>query len=202
MSVRLGGDPAIQGRRLRGPRAEPPLPRAASAIDFAKVFRFAPKLNAHQFRSACDWLRPSGRQITTDKFIEYLCSQRLASNVDLEEMRLPDENARQSILEQQLQKAANIFSEVKLTAVLAATNGFTGADLKRVVEDAKGLYAFDRASRLAPAGAEDYLLKAVEGVALNKTRYAQAETGAQRDVSFGAAPFTVFPAMGAHVRSR
>ena len=322
----------------------------AAAIDFAKVFRFAPKLNAHQFRSACDWLRPSGRQITTDEFIEYLRSQRLASNVDLEEvqqvnlkdligvddvirnleihialplendqltnelglrpkrgvllygppgtgkttvgralahrlkgkfflidgtfiagtgdfymrvhrvfeaakenapaiifiddadaifqggeeqglyrylltmldglesesagrvcvmmtamevghlplalvrsgrvelwleMKLPDENARQSILEQQLQKAANIFSAAELTAVLAATNGFTGADLKRVVEDAKGLYAFDRATDLAPAGAEDYLLKAVEGVALNKTRYAQAETGAQRNVSSG-----------------
>ena len=43
------------------------LPDDASSIDFGKVYRFAPKLTAHQFRAACDWLRPSGK-ITTESF--------------------------------------------------------------------------------------------------------------------------------------
>src|SRR5213078_2200736 len=28
-------------------------------LDAEKIFRFAPKLNAHQIRAACDWLRVS-----------------------------------------------------------------------------------------------------------------------------------------------
>lgn len=319
------------------------LDSAAAAIDFAKVYRFAPKLNAHQLRSACDWLRPES-SITTDTFIEYLRSQRLASNVDLEEvqqvaltdlvgvndvirdleiyialplendkianelslrpkrgvllygppgtgkttvgralahrlrgkfflidgtfiagtgdfyvrvnqifeaakenapavifiddadaifeggqehglyrylltmldglesesagrvcvmmtamdvsrlplalvrsgrielwleMKLPDAEARQAILEQQLEKARNIFPAIGYTAVLEATEGFTGADLKRVVEDAKSLYAFDRANGGELREAEHYLLQAIAGVGMNKKRYAEAEAGAR-----------------------
>src|SRR5262249_50728798 len=32
----------------------------ATSLDSEKIYRFAPKLNAHQIRAACDWLRPSG----------------------------------------------------------------------------------------------------------------------------------------------
>jgi len=64
-------------------------PDAAAIINFDKIYRFAPKLNAHQLKSTCDWLRPQG-EITTDLFIEYLRSQRLASNVDLEEVQHVD----------------------------------------------------------------------------------------------------------------
>src|SRR5262245_8419234 len=58
----------------------------AASLDAEKIYRFAPKLNAHQIRAACDWLRPSG-PFSTDQFIEYLRSQRLASNVDLTKSR-------------------------------------------------------------------------------------------------------------------
>jgi len=61
----------------------------AARLDINKVYRFAPKLNAHQIRAACDWLRPSG-PFTTERFIEYLHSQRLASNVDLGEVQEVD----------------------------------------------------------------------------------------------------------------
>ena len=61
----------------------------AAAIDAEKIFRFAPKLNAHQLKAACEWLGPSGR-FSTDKFIEYLRSQKLASNVDLGEVQQVD----------------------------------------------------------------------------------------------------------------
>ena len=59
----------------------------AAQLDFDKVFRFAPKLNAHQLKAACQWLQ---EELTTDVFIEYLRSQRLASNVDLGEVQQVD----------------------------------------------------------------------------------------------------------------
>jgi transitional endoplasmic reticulum ATPase len=60
--------------------------RDVKEFDFEKVFRFAPKLNAHQLKSACQWLA-NYSNLTTDHFIEYLRSQRLASNVDLGEVQ-------------------------------------------------------------------------------------------------------------------
>jgi SpoVK/Ycf46/Vps4 family AAA+-type ATPase len=61
----------------------------AAAIDAQKIYRFAPKLNAHQLRAAADWLRTSG-SLSTDGIIQYLRSQRLASNVDLTEVQEVD----------------------------------------------------------------------------------------------------------------
>jgi transitional endoplasmic reticulum ATPase len=58
-------------------------------LDFEKIFRFAPKLNAHQLKAACQWLAEH-KEFTTDRFIEYLRSQRLASNVDLGEVQAVD----------------------------------------------------------------------------------------------------------------
>src|SRR5215468_2603618 len=66
-------------------------PNAVKAIDLAKVFRFAPKLHAHQIRGACDWLVANQpEEINTERFIEYLRSKRLASNVNLEEVEAVD----------------------------------------------------------------------------------------------------------------
>ncbi|HEY3456744.1 MAG TPA: ATP-binding protein [Bryobacteraceae bacterium] len=309
-------------------------------IDFPKVFRFAPKLNAHQLKAACDWLMAGGQEIHTEVFIEYLRSQRLTSNVDLDEvqavelaelvgvddvirsleihiafplendrmagemnlrskrgvllygppgtgkttvgralahrlkgkfflidgtfiagsgdfyarvhqvfeaakenapavifiddadaifeggeeqglyrylltmldglesesagricvmmtamevgnlplalvrsgrvelwleMKLPSAGARRIILKQQIAKTGLPFSVEDLGAVLTATEGFTGADLKRVVEDAKSLFAYESAGMTLIENPDRYLLQAIEGVALNKKRYAEAE---------------------------
>lgn len=86
-----------------------------------------------------------------------------------------DVEARRSILNQQIAKSGLPFSGEDLSAVLAATEGFTGADLKRVVEDAKSLFAYESASPTQIENADGYLLQAIEGVALNKKRYAEAE---------------------------
>jgi transitional endoplasmic reticulum ATPase len=61
----------------------------AKQLDVEKIFRFAPKLNAHQLKAACQWI-VSRNDWTTDSFIEYLRSQRLASNVDLGEVQQVD----------------------------------------------------------------------------------------------------------------
>jgi hypothetical protein len=60
--------------------------QAVKQLDLGKIFRFAPKLNGHQLKAACEWL-VNYQPLTTDVFIEYLRSQRLASNVDLGEVQ-------------------------------------------------------------------------------------------------------------------
>jgi len=57
----------------------------AAALDFDKIHRFAPKLNAHQLKSACAWFRRDAH-VTTEAFVEYLRGQELTSNVALGEV--------------------------------------------------------------------------------------------------------------------
>lgn len=68
----------------------------AEDLDFQKIYRFAPKLNAHQLKTSCKWLKKQ-KELDTEKFIEYLRSQRMGSNVDLEEVEAIDLNALRGI---------------------------------------------------------------------------------------------------------
>jgi len=63
--------------------------------------------------------------------------------------------------------------------IVSATEGFTGADLKRLVEDGKTLYAYDRAKGCPLRAPTEYFLAAVETVRANKERYAVAEARAR-----------------------
>jgi transitional endoplasmic reticulum ATPase len=66
--------------------------RAKANINYEKVFRFAPKLNGHQLRSACLWLRQHEDR-STERLIEYLRSRELSSNVnqgEVSEVELKD----------------------------------------------------------------------------------------------------------------
>jgi AAA+ superfamily predicted ATPase len=315
-------------------------PDAVKEIDFAKVYRFAPKLHAHQIKSACVWLKATQpEEINTERFIEYLRSKRLASNVNLEEveavdlgqlkgvddvlrslgrnivlplendelaselglrakrgvllygppgtgkttvgralahrlkgkfflidgtfiagtndfynrvhqvfeaakenapsviflddadaifedgeerglyrylltildglesegagrvclmltamdlshlppalvrsgrvelwleMKLPDTEARELILRQHLSALPPYLQSVRDGEIVAATDGFTGADIKRLVEDAKALYAYDRAALKTPQEFTAYLLTAADSLRENKRRFAEA----------------------------
>src|SRR5215469_14865155 len=320
----------------------------ATGLDAEKIYRFAPKLNAHQIRAACDWLRPSG-PFSTDQFIEYLRSQRLASNVDLDEvqevdlhdlqgiddvlrsleihivlpltndaltaelglrskrgvllygppgsgkttigralahrlrgkfflidgtfiagtndfygrihrvfeaakenspsvifiddadaifedgeepglyrylltmldglesegtarvcvmmtamnlqhlppalvrsgrvelwleMRLPDSEARKKILEILMRGIPPELGDCDTANVTAATEGFTGADMKRLVEDAKGLYAYQRSLGGQRREATEYFVEAANGVRENERRYEQAEAASRQKPRF------------------
>jgi transitional endoplasmic reticulum ATPase len=77
-----------------------------------------------------------------------------------------------------------------LPALVAATEGFTGADLKRLVEDGKAIYAHDLAKQADLKPPMDYFLMAVDGVRENKQRYAQAEAHAALTPKL---PFKGFP---------
>lgn len=314
----------------------------AKQLDFGKIFRFAPKLNAHQLKAACQWLA-NYKDLTTDLFIEYLRSQRLASNVDLGEvqtvdlkdlkgvddvlrkleinivlplendglaarfrlrskrgvllygppgtgkttvgralahrlkgkfflidgtfiagtdsfygrvnqvfeaakdnapsvifiddadaifedgeerglyrylltmidglesesagrvcvmmtamdvahlppalvrsgrvelwleMKLPDSQARADILSDYLNNLPEELRQVDVGQIITATDGFTGADLKRVVEDGKGIYAYDKSKGAELTATTDYFLRAIEAVKENKEHYAAAEAQA------------------------
>jgi len=92
----------------------------AASLDAEKIYRFAPKLNAHQIRAACDWLRPSGK-FSTDQFIEYLRSQRLASNVDLDEVQEVDLH--------DLQGVDDVVRSLEIHIVLPLTNDSLTAEL-------------------------------------------------------------------------
>jgi ATP-dependent 26S proteasome regulatory subunit len=102
------------------------------------------------------------------------------------EMRLPDADARRDILSGQLSSLPPELSEADLPQLIQATEGFTGADLKRMVEDSKTLFAFDKANGAALQTATEYHLRAIEGVRTNKERYAEAEARARQQRAMGA----------------
>jgi len=66
-------------------------PQIADSLDYAKIHHFAPMLNAHQLRKAGVWLRRE-RNLDTERFIEYLRAEDLASNVRIEEVAKVDWN--------------------------------------------------------------------------------------------------------------
>jgi transitional endoplasmic reticulum ATPase len=59
---------------------------AGPALDFARIFRFAPELNAHQLTNSSVWLARNPA-LDTGTFIEYLSSHDLVSNVEIEEVQ-------------------------------------------------------------------------------------------------------------------
>lgn len=63
----------------------------AACLDYRRIHRFAPALNAHQLRTACGCMREV-KDLSTDGFIEYLSSQNLTSNVEIEEVEAVDWN--------------------------------------------------------------------------------------------------------------
>jgi AAA+ superfamily predicted ATPase len=96
------------------------------------------------------------------------------------ETRLPDEAARTEILHDRIATLPAALGEVDVQSLVAATDGFTGADLKRLVEDGKLLVAYDRARGTALRPTTAYFLDAVETVRANKERYQEAESQALR----------------------
>ena len=60
-------------------------PAVARRLDFAEIHRFSPGLNAHQLRKAAVWLSHEPG-VDTARFLDYLNSHNLASNVAIEEV--------------------------------------------------------------------------------------------------------------------
>lgn len=95
------------------------------------------------------------------------------------ETQLPDLEARRAILADLCKALPSTIGSIELDELAAATEHLSGADLKRVIEDGKLLYAFDRAQQRATRKLTAYFLEALETVRANKRRYAQAEASAR-----------------------
>ncbi len=95
------------------------------------------------------------------------------------DMRLPDTAARAAILRRQLAGLPPALADADAGQVAALTDGFTGADLKRLAEDAKALLAHDRVNGRPVRPATAYFEAAIETVVANKRRYAEAEAAAR-----------------------
>ncbi len=99
------------------------------------------------------------------------------------QMSLPDEAARTVILRRHLAGLPRSVGTVDEIRLAHETEGFTGAELTRLVEDGKALLAFVRARGMPLRSATDYFVEAVQTVRANKQCYAEAESRAQSRVS-------------------
>jgi SpoVK/Ycf46/Vps4 family AAA+-type ATPase len=95
------------------------------------------------------------------------------------ETRLPDHAARVAILRDRCAQLPPAMGTVDVERLAEVTGELSGADLKRVIEDGKLLYAFDRARGDALRPVIEYFLEALETVRANKLRYAEAEASAR-----------------------
>jgi ATP-dependent 26S proteasome regulatory subunit len=91
------------------------------------------------------------------------------------EMRLPDEIARTEVLRRHLASLPASLGVVDAERLARQTEGFTGADLKRLVEDGKALLAYDKVHGESLREVTEYFSEAVQTVRDNKHCYAQAE---------------------------
>jgi ATP-dependent 26S proteasome regulatory subunit len=91
------------------------------------------------------------------------------------EMKLPDAAARRNIMANLLAKTPNLRQQINFDSLQEATDGFTGADLKRLVDDGKILVAADKARAVPLQDITTYFQKAAEAVRANKHQYAAAE---------------------------
>lgn len=112
------------------------------------------------------------------------------------ETRLPNATARREILIQHLGTLPPAFAQPDLDPVVTATDGFTGADLKRLAEDAKNLYAYDRVTEQAPRESTSYFLQALETICENREKYAQAASRALPQRGGHRYRYGPFPGMG------
>src|SRR6267378_3973311 len=94
------------------------------------------------------------------------------------EMKLPNPQARTEILSSHIANLPEELRQIDVSQLIAATDGFTGADLKRMVEDGKAIYAYDRAKNAEIKPTTEYFLRAVTTVQENKQHYVAAEAQA------------------------
>lgn len=95
------------------------------------------------------------------------------------ETRLPDMPARAAILADLCAALVPAFGAVDVDRIAAAAEGLSGADLKRVIEDGKLLFAHARSRAGTTEPSTEYFLRAVETVRRNKEQYADAESRAR-----------------------
>jgi transitional endoplasmic reticulum ATPase len=98
---------------------------------------------------------------------------------------LPEAAARLAILRDCVARAPEPIKSAQLELLVEQSDGLTGADLQRVVNDAKLLYGYDRHRQQAPKSAEEYLAEAIQAVREQQASHSRAQ-----------AEFKIGPKMG------
>jgi transitional endoplasmic reticulum ATPase len=91
------------------------------------------------------------------------------------ETRLPDETARAAILRNLTADLPPALAGLDVAAIAGLTEGLTGADLKRLIEDGKILYAYDRARNAPMKELSEHFKSAIQTLRDNKRHYEAAE---------------------------
>jgi transitional endoplasmic reticulum ATPase len=91
------------------------------------------------------------------------------------ETRLPDREARLQIFRDLMRDAPSALAGADIEKLADETEDLTGADVKRVIEDGKVLFAFARSRNQPSQPITDYFVRAITTVRENKKRYAAAE---------------------------
>jgi ATP-dependent 26S proteasome regulatory subunit len=113
------------------------------------------------------------------------------------ETRLPDVTARAQILADRCSELPASVGAMDIGRVAEATEGVSGADLKRMVEDGKLLHGYDRSRNLELKSFTDYVLSALDTVRANKERYAAASARALESRPNRPSHFQFFEALAA-----
>jgi len=112
------------------------------------------------------------------------------------ETRLPDRGSRLQILQDLMRGVPPPFPEADLEKLADETEEMTGADVKRVIEDGKVLFAFDRSRKVPLSSVTDYFVRAIATVRENKKRYAEAEARIRSRPHVPESPHGYFPEFG------
>ncbi|BBM85987.1 ATP-binding protein [Candidatus Uabimicrobium amorphum] len=97
------------------------------------------------------------------------------------ELELPDEKTRREILEHCIQQHGDFFHDVDLKLLGRNSEGFSGADLRRITDDVKNFYAYDKAHDNETLSVNEYFLKAIKVVKHNKQKQEQAAGNANNN---------------------
>jgi SpoVK/Ycf46/Vps4 family AAA+-type ATPase len=97
------------------------------------------------------------------------------------ETKLPEAEARRSILSRHLHSLPKDGGAVDVSQLVAATAGFTGADLGPVIDDGKNLLAYDIAHQREAQSPTAYFLAAIQAIRTNRERYALATNPPDRE---------------------
>jgi transitional endoplasmic reticulum ATPase len=90
------------------------------------------------------------------------------------EMKMPDEESRRKLLQKLFADRVQIDDEQAWPAVIEQSSGFTGADLKRMVQDAKLKMAADMVKNRPVSPFHEYLLRAAKDIHHSRNDYARS----------------------------
>jgi transitional endoplasmic reticulum ATPase len=113
------------------------------------------------------------------------------------ETRLPNTEARLQILNDHVHRLPAELRSFDAPKLADMTEGLTGADLKRLIEDSKILLAYDKSKSVETEDIFTYFERAADTIRSNKLKYAEAEEQAKlKQPSMKEALSAVFGGMG------